>query len=533
MFEVLIRGGVVADGTGAAPYAADVGICDGKIAAVGKLADQPSAKTIDAAGCFVTPGFIDVHRHADTAVLRPGFGEIELAQGITTIVNGQCGLSAAPCPEPHRKEIMRFLEPVLGAFPEEPFFAEMPEYLTALKRTPLALNVGMCIGNGTLRMAARGFANGALTREEQEAVHRRLRAALGAGVMGVTMGIVYAPENCYDQSGLVEALAPMREYNVPLVMHIRGYGDLLHASLREAVSIAKALQVPLHISHMMAVGRRNWGEKLRQGLQILEQAQQEGLQVTCDAYPYTAGSSQLIQILPPWFQEGGVDAIVARLSDPVQRAELKEILKKPQTRFENLVDASGWDALLITTVGSEANQYCVGKTIADIAAMQGKAPDDCALDLLVEERCNITMVIFITREEDIIQILKKPYSHVISDSVYPKSGLPHPRLYGAFPKILSEYVRDRKLLALPQAVRKMTSAPAGLYRMGTKGLVREGYDADLAVFALEEVGCDADYLDPARPAQGMKYVLVNGSIAFAHGQKQCKNAGGLLLQKRQ
>ena len=527
MLDILIKNGLVLDGTGDHEFPADVGLKDGRVAFVG--ADAPeAAEVIDAAGKYVTPGFIDIHRHADAEMLRPGFGEQEIAQGLTTIVNGQCGLSISPCPAPYKDEILDFLAPVIGGVDHSLPLETTREYFRLVEGRELMINVGHCIGDGVCRMAAKGFEPGAVSDAEYDRIHEVMREGLDAGALGVTTGIVYAPETCYDADGLVRAMEPMRDYGVPLVTHIRGYGDILHKSLDEIIEVARRLEVPLHVSHMMAVGRQNWGVGLNEALAKLDRARQEGMQVSCDVYPYTAGASQLIQILPPWYQEGGVPKIIERLSDPALRRELVETLKKPSDRFENLLYSTGWDALLITTLGLEKNQQYVGRTVSEIARMQGKDPYDCAFDLLIEEQCKVTMVIFITDERDIVNILRYPFASVISDSIYPSSGLPHPRAYGSFPKVLGEFVRDRKLLELPQAVRKMTGEPAKLYRIGKKGLLREGYDADVCVFDLDAVGCDADYVDPKRYATGMSRVIVGGRTAYADGRFVCRSGGRLI-----
>lgn len=528
MTEFAIKNGIIIDGTGTAPYRADIRVKDGKIAEISEDLGNVSCDAIDAAGRYVTPGFIDIHRHGDAAVLKDDFGKIELSQGITTMINGQCGLSITPAAGTHRKEIFRFLEPVIGELREDLPFDTTASYLNVLEKKDLRLNVGYCVGNGTLRMNAAGFDGGALSDAEYRSIHENLEEALSCGALGVTMGIVYSPENCYDHDGFVRALAPMKKYRVPLTAHIRGYGDLLIPSVKEIIRIAEELGVPLHISHMMAVGRRNWNKSIWEAFRLMDEARERGLSVSCDVYPYTAGSSQLIQILPPWYQEGGVDEIVRRLSDRSAREELKKILSEPQTKFENLVYASGWDALLITTVGSEKNRDLVGKTVAEIAAEQGKTPEDAAFDLLIEERCNVTMVIFITCEEDILRILKYPYSNLISDSVYPKSGLPHPRLYGAFPKLLCDHVRDGKRIPLEEAVRKMTGIPASIYRIGRKGLIKEGYDADLNIFDLLEIASPAGYTDPFRFGEGMYRVFVNGKTAYSEQDVTEEKAGRLV-----
>ena len=533
MHKLLIKNAKVIDGFGNEPFSADVATDGGTISKIYQNSEGVEAeKIIDAAGKYLTPGFIDIHRHADAFVTGDKVGEIELSQGLTTIVNGQCGLTIAPCTKPNREKILDFLEPVMGRADDSVYFETVSEYFDILENRTLALNVGMCVGNGTLRMNSRGFEPGEnLTDSELKITHKLLRDSLDAGCLGVTMGIVYAPENCYRHNGFVKALEPMSDYKVPLVCHVRGYGDLLQGSLREVISVAKDLNVPLHISHMMAVGKQNWGQGLDKALGILDEARASGMQISCDVYPYTAGSSQLIQILPPWYQEGGVDAIIKRLSDPEMRKELVEILKKPNTRFENLLYSTGFDALLVTTLGSEKNQQYVGKTITEIARMQGKDPYDCAFDLLIEENCNVTMVIFITSEEDILNIIKYPYSSIISDSVYPISGLPHPRLYGTYPKVLAEFVRDRKLLKLPFAIQKMTSESAKLYRIGKKGAIKEGYDADLCIFDLNNIATDSTYVESRVNARGMDYVLVGGEIAYENGKVVNKNCGGLIRRK--
>lgn len=327
MLDLLIRNGQILDGSGDGAYRADVGIMDGRIAYIGN--DTPEAgETVDAAGKYVTPGFIDVHRHGDAEVFRPGFGEQEISQGLTTIVNGQCGLSIAPCPQPYKDSILDFLAPVIGDVDHTLPIETTEDYFSLVEKQDLMINVGHCIGDGTCRMAAKGFAPGEVSDGEFDVIHRVMREGLEAGALGVTTGIVYAPETCYNADGLVRAMQPMRDFGVPLVTHIRGYGDILHKSLDEIIEVARRLEVPLHVSHMMAVGRQNWGVGLNEALAKLDRARTDGLEVSCDVYPYTAGASQLIQILPPWYQEGGVPKIIERLSDPELRRELVETLKK-------------------------------------------------------------------------------------------------------------------------------------------------------------------------------------------------------------
>lgn len=516
MFDILIQNGTVIDGNGSPAYCADVAVKDGKIAQIAPHIVADAKKIIDAAGRLITPGFIDIHRHADVNLFTSGFGEPELRQGLTTIINGNCGLSVVPCPPEHRDEIFTFLQPVIGEVDSSLKFTNFEEYIALVQKQPLPLNVGMLIGNGTVRAAVKGYETDRLTPTELAQAHHYLHSSLAAGALGVTLGIVYAPENCYGIDGFVEVLQPMRDFQVPLVTHIRGEGDTFHQSLHEVIEIARRLGVPLHISHLKCIGSRNWGHGVTKALEMLDNARQSGMDITCDAYPYTAGSTQLIQILPPQFLEGGSAGIVKALSNPEKRRELTEILKKPSDYFENLVNMVGWGNIVMSTLTQPENQRYIGKSVEQIAAEQGKDPYDCAYDMLISEQCKISMVDYITSEDDIKTILRYPYTSVISDSVYPTGGVPHPRLYAAFPKVLIEYVRESPVLTIEQAIHKMTALPASVYHLKGKGILREGCDADINVFALKNLSTDATYQEPRRFAKGFDFILVGGKIAVDH-----------------
>lgn len=519
------------DGSGRVPFEGDVAVRNGKITEIGHFPEATAAWTVDAAGCLVTPGFVDVHRHADAALFRPGFGEIELRQGITAIVNGNCGLSIAPAPAAYQEAMFDFLRPITGPVDAALPYESFGEYMSlAAKQTP-PLHVGCCVGNGALRMAVKGFATGPLGKQELSRLHRLLEDALSAGALGVSMGIAYMPESCYDLSGFLEALAPIRGLGIPLVTHMRGEGNLLHDAIREVLAVAEALEAPLHISHFKSVGRQNWGHGVRGGLALLEEARNRGITVTCDVYPYTAGSSQLIQLLPPEFLEGGTDSIVARLRDPDSRKQLADILGRPQTRFENLALATGWENILLTTLGREHNKPYLGKSIAETAALRGREPLDCVCDLLIEERCDIAMVGFYMAEEDVRTVMRNPHSFFISDALYPAEGLPHPRLYGAFPRILAKYVREDAVIPLPLAIRKMTALPARLYKLDGKGQLAAGYDADINIFRLEDIKSPATYTEPRQLGQGMRHVFVAGESAVEQDQRTASASGSVLRRK--
>lgn len=528
MFDCVIKNGLIVDGSGSPAFHGDVGLQNGKITAVAPALKNSAAKTIDASGRCVAPGFIDIHRHADVNLFLPTFGQTELCQGLTTVINGNCGLSAVPCLSPYRTEILNFLQPVIGETPSQCTFSAFVEYLDAVSQHPLPLHIGMLVGNGTVRASVKGYDPTPMTASELAQAKALLRDAVDAGALGISLGLVYAPENCYTFDELCQVLTVAAERNVPLVAHIRGEGDLFHESLEEVAAIAKSVGAPLHISHLKCIGKRNWGRGVIRALEILDEARASGIRVDCDAYPYTAGSTQLIQILPPEFLEGGTPEIVRRLRDPECRRRLAEILPHPQPYFENLVSSIGWENIRCTSMARPENQPYINKSIAEIAALRGQDPCECVCDLLAAEDCNIAMVDFITCEEDIRTILRYPYTSVISDSVYPSGGVPHPRLYGTFPRILQKYVREDGVLTLEEAVSKMTAKPAAVYGLPGKGLLREGFDADLVVFDPQTVGTNSNYENPRQYGFGFDYVLVDGQTAVDHDKVTGVKAGRLL-----
>jgi len=385
MLDYLIKNGTVVDGTGKRAFIGDIGILNGKIACLASLIKDEAKNVIDATDKCVTPGFIDIHRHADANVFLPEFGELEIRQGLTTIINGNCGLSIIPCPQKHKAEIFDFLKAIIGEVKCREEFEDYASYMKVLRTQKIPVNVGMLLGDGTVRAAVKGYATGKLTKEELEEAREYIRSSLKEGAMGVSLGIVYAPEYNYDLDDFVEVLQPMKDYKVPLVTHIRGEGDIFKESVEEVIEIARRLGVPLHISHLKCIGKRNWGHGVDTVLSLINEARKEGMDVTCDVYPYTAGSTQLIQVLPPDYLEGGFTEIVKRLQDVEKRKELTQRLKTPSDSFENLVSSIGWGNIRVTTVQTEKNMQYIGKSIEEIAKLLNKDPYDCAYDMLIED----------------------------------------------------------------------------------------------------------------------------------------------------
>jgi len=514
MFDSIIRGGSVLDGSGRAARRLDVGLRDGKIAALGDLSRAEAGESIDAAGKTVCPGFLDLHRHADAAVFRPDYGACDLFQGITTVGNGNCGLSLAPQAGPFGEAIGGYLHPVTGDFSGIPVDT-MAAYMGALKALDLPVNVLMLAGGGTIRSGVAGFDKLRLEDQEYDEIHRRLERSLAEGAGGVSLGLGYAPECYYTTGELIRALSPIRGTDTVLSVHLREEAMRLLPSLEEMIAVARALRVPLQISHLKATGRENWGRLAPQALDRIARAREEGVDVTCDAYAYTAGSTQLLHILPPEFLRGGPAAITERLRNGPARRRLLCRLQNGRD-FDNYAYLAGWENIFISAVKRPEDGRYVGLSVAQAAG--GRDPATFALDLLMENGCEVTMIDFITSEADIALILQSPFAYAISDATFPTGGKLHPRVYGAFSRIIETYVNRLHALTLPEAVNRMTRRPADRYRLKGKGRIEIGADGDILVFDPDRVRVKATYDRPNRPAEGMDYVLVNGRIALREGR---------------
>lgn len=516
MFDWLIQNGTVVDGSGGAPFMADVAVRDGRIIDIQPRIDAPARNVLDAQGLVVSPGFIDIHRHADAAILYPGFGEGELRQGITTIVNGNCGLSAAPVNPAARRAFMQYLGPITGPMPPNAAYTGFGEYMALLCQTPLPLNVGMLVGSGTLRAAAAGFAKPLLEDADLARLHAQLKDALDAGAFGVSVGLGYLPDGHYTPETMARALAPIAGAGIPITVHLRGEGDLLYQSVQEMLRAARLLDTPLEVSHFKCIGKANWGHLTQKTIALLDAARAAGQPVSCDVYPWTAGSTQLACLLPPAFLEGGATGAARLLQDPARRAACKAIMQRPADDFENISYLVGWENVMVDTGAAS-------QSITEIAEARGCDPYDAAFDLLVEQNSDVSMVDTIACEEDIEAILRLPYSSVISDAVYPQNGRLHPRNFATVPRIIEYYMNRRGVMSLPQTVYKMTAAPAKTLGITGKGLLGPGLDADVVVFDPAALHSGATYQQPRQYCTGVRLVLVNGHAAVENdtltGQK--------------
>lgn len=527
MFDTVIRHGLLIDGSGTPGSIADLGINQGKIAAIGQNLG-PGLRELDAAGYCVTPGFLDIHRHGDAAAFRKDYGKAELRQGLTTVLNGACGVSLVPFGETHREELIRYLSPITGTPQDTIPTGSLAEYQEALKQVALPLNVGMMVGGGTIRADLFGY--GEKLPEDISPIHRKLEQAMAEGAYGISLGLGYAPECFYTTQELIRVLEPLRNGKIPITVHMRHEGDQVCDSVAEMIQVAKALNCPMHISHLKAMGMRNWKKKIPQALELMKRAREEGVDISCDCYLYDAGSTQLLHLLPPDFLVGGVEAICQRLNREDQRQLLRQAIAQRRD-FDNIAQMVGWKNIMISGLNLPKYQHLIGKTLEEAARLLHLEPVDCLCQLLSEERCAVTMIDRMICEEDIFTILHDPYSSVISDATYPDAGLPHPRVYGNVTRLFERFVLEKKVLSLEQAVHKVTELPAQAMGIARKGRLQVGFDADIDIFKPQELHETAAYLSPRQESQGMDTVLVNGEPAILHGQWQDLSQGKVLVRE--
>ena len=526
MLDCKIMNAQVIDGSGKPAFRADVGLREGRIAALGDLRETRAGEVIDARGRCLTPGFLDIHRHADLALLGGGFGDGELRQGLTAIVPGNCGLSAAPLDGPFREEVRRYLAPITGDAGEQSFPC-LGDYLRRCGERPLPLHAGELIGMGTLRAGVAGFRPGPLTAEEAAAIRASLERALSDGALGVSLGLGYAPESYESTEELIALLAPLRRSGVVISVHMRQEGDGVEAALSEMLTVARALETPVEISHLKAIGRRNWRRSVPRMLRSLADARAEGLDISCDVYPYAAGSTQLIHVLPPESHAGGLEALTARLRDEAQRAAIRKRMETGSD-FENITLLVGFENVRPTGLRTPEYAPYEGVSLSEIAHDRRQDPFDALFDLLTAEDGTPGMIDTIASEDDIAEILKAPFSCVISDATYPGTGLLHPRVTGMTAQLLTHFVRERRDLTLEEAVNRLTLRPAERYGLAAKGRIALGADADLCLFDPERFHAAGSYAQPRRAAEGMDWVFVSGHAAIREGALTGEARGAVL-----
>jgi len=526
--SLLIKNGTVVDGSGAPAVAADVAVEGDRIVAVGPALRGEAARVIDARGLMVAPGFIDIHSHSDLVYDKCPSAESKVRQGVTTEVVGMCSFSPAPV-APGRAEVVRdWTGGISGGIPIA--WETFPEYLEHLRRLGPSVNIVQFVGHGALRLATVGPENRPATGDEQAAMQRQLAEAMEAGAFGFSTGLVYAPSVYGSTEELIGLARSMAGGGGLYFSHIRGEAATLEEAVKEAIRIGDEGGVPVQISHVKASGRENWG-KMDRVLRMIDAARARGLDVTGDVYPYPAGSTKMDNLLPGWMHDGGIAKLLERLADPAARRRAVQDCLVDGERWRTGSGGMGWDEIMIATC---SNPELPGLDLAELARRTGKTPADAMMDLVLEERAGVSMIVFSQSEDNVATALGYAHSMIGSDSLSlhagpgPHPGRPHPRSYGTFPRVLGVYCREKRLFSWETAVRKMTGMPAAKLGFKRRGLVGPGFAADLAVFDPAIVSDRATFADPHRHPIGIPYVVVNGRLVVDGSRFNALPAGRVL-----
>jgi dihydroorotase len=512
----VISGAEVADGGGGPLARRDILLAGGRIVEVGERGAYAATDgvVIAAAGLVVAPGFVDVHSHADNAPLLDEHDTTKILQGVTTEVVGNCGFSLAPVAAPHEETLAAFSGRI---FPPLSWgWHGFGELLAQADASGYVTNYAPLVGHGTLRLAVLGIADTAPDSDELARMGRLLDEAVEAGVFGMSSGLIYPPGLFSGTDELVE-LARRLPDGLVYATHMRNEGARLLASVDEAVEIGRRAGVRVEVSHLKASGRANWG-LVENALDRLDRARLDGVAVTQDVYPYDRSSTMLTTCLPPWFQEGGNQAVLARLDDPasVARARAEVDGPRPENGWEGQIRTAGYAGIMVSSTGSHEFE---GRTLVELAEELGVEPFDALAHVLRAERLRVSMVIASMNESDVDTVLAHPSTMIGSDGLPPGvGGKPHPRLYGTFPRVLGRYVRDRGVLGLSEAIERMTALPARTFGLTGRGRIAPGYVADLVAFDPAKIADAGDYRDPVHPPVGISWVMQAGRIAVRDGR---------------
>jgi len=538
---IVFSNATVVDGTGVPAMTADVLVCGDTVTGVRPVANgatriarqvvppgpgpraqaHTGMQVIDCTGLVLTPGFIDIHNHSDVALFAEPSAKNYITQGVTTVLVGQCGMSAAPVTEALAKQSE---DPDFAA--NGPVFATLAGYLDALDHLPRTVNMGSLAGHGRIRLAVIGPDDRQPTAPEMDEMKAHVAEAMEAGAFGLSTGLIYAPGMYAKTAELVELARVAGRYGGLYATHLRSEADLMVDAVMEAITIGRESGLRVQVAHHKASGRRNWG-LVKTTLDIMEYARRTGLEITCDVYPYTPSGAGIYSLMPAWARVNGTGGIKDFLADPAGRERIRHELARPSLTWENILFDAGFDGLLVTR--SEVYPQYVGKTVARVAREQGKDPMDLLL-AIAETDVHMTMTAGGMGEDDMRYVLSHRLSMVCSDSSVTRSGegCPHPRNYAAFTRALATYTREEALLTLEQAVHKMTGFPAWKLGLFDRGVIRPGAKADIAVFDYWALDSKATSGDPHHYSEGMAHVMVNGQFVLKHGKMTGASPGRTL-----
>jgi N-acyl-D-amino-acid deacylase len=531
--ELVLRRGLIYDGTGRPPITGDIAIYRDSILAVDAESSLHGMEELDCKGLAVAPGFIDTHSHSDLRVLIEPQLPMKVRQGITLEVFGQDGLSVAPVRREDRRQVAQQLAGLDGNLDHEWEWQTVAEYFEAIQRARPSLDCAYLIPHGQVRLHAMGMEDRRATAAEVASMQQLIREGMRDGALGLSTGLIYPP-CCYaDTAELIELARAVAEFDGIFVAHMRSESDHIEDSVAEMIEIGKATGVRVHISHFKIAGRENF-TRIDAVLDMIHAAQAGGLRLTADQYPYIAGSTMLGAMLPPWAHAGGIETTLQRLAGADERQRMRrEMFDRRPSHWDNFWKWSGPEGIVISDLPSGHHPEYVGKNLAEAAALahgtervSEEAAIEFAFDLLAAERMAVGMISFSQSEEVVRRIMREPYVNVCTDGLL--GGKPHPRAYGTYPRILGRYVREQNHLSLTEAVRRMSGLAAETFQLRRHGLIAEGRRANLVVFDAERVIDRATFADSRQYSEGIHHIIVAGSPVIRYGEPYVEGSGAAI-----
>ena len=518
-FDIVITNGHIVDGTGSPWYSGDVGIRDGRIAAIGSLSAAPRKRTIDAAGRVVAPGFIDMLGQSETTILVDPRLPSKIYQGITTEITGEGG-SAAPL----TKVIVDADRPVYAHYKIDVDWETFRQYFARLEKQGMGINLASYVGATQVRRVVLGDADVQPTSEQLEKMKALVRDAMNDGAVGVSTSLQYAPAPYARTEEIIALAAEASKFGGIYATHMRDEGDAVLEAIDEAARIGREAHIPVEIWHLKVAGKNNWG-RMPQVVAKINQARAQGSDISANTYAYPAWFNSMSAFVPPWAHDGGDAKLIERLQDPATRARIRKELETPSGNWDNeWQEIPGPEAVMIGVVQNPELKKFQGKRLTEVAEAMHKDAMDALFDLLIEDKAFTECAVFGMSEPDVALALQQPWVSIDNDSsgTSPEGILgeehPHPRAYGTFPRILRKYVREEKKLTIEDAIRKFSALPAQRMRLTDRGVLKQGMWADVVVFDPETVRDLATFDDPNRLSEGMDFVLVNGVPVIESGK---------------
>lgn len=526
MFDVIIKNGLVLDGLGSPGRQSDLGIKDGKIAAVA-AGLSGTTTTIDARGKVVCPGFIDMHAHSGLIVFEHPELLPKIRQGVTSEAIGMDGITVAPVTSAGLLERQQYVVALDGHIDRPWSWRSFQDYLQQLQQVRPSTNLLPFVPHGAVRDVVMGLINRAANEDEMTQMCAIVDEALTQGAVGLSFGLIYMPGAYAQDEEILRLVQVAAHHQKSVTVHVRNEAAHVVDSVKEMAEIAKVTGAKMNISHLKIVGHHNQ-HLLPDLLQLFEDYQAQGVALSFDQYPYWAGSTQLAVLIPPWAHDGGPQALLERLQSSCLRSKMRQDMENGLPGWENLYQCCGWENIFVSSLSSVNCRHFVGRSIDELAHYLGLDPFETVFNLLLSEKLTVGMIDFYGTENTVKAIVTNPFLTVSTDGIF-NEGNPHPRLYGAFPRILGRYVREEQLLTLPEAIHKMTARPAHILGLKDRGVLQEGYQADIVVFDAETIIDTACYEAPRQYPRGIEWVIVNGVVTIDNNGRLLTRNGRILI----